>query len=486
MTPEQSLAFQKVFDKRESVFITGPAGTGKTFWIQRVYEECRRRGDGWNIQITAMTGTAAILLNELSAMTFHSWSMIGINELESGESRFRSLTRQHFLLRNPSSSFLKIQSTDILVIDEISMMSPALLTKFDSFIRLVRKNPHKPFGGLQIIFVGDFYQLPPVSSSGSGGDELFVFSCDAWRQLIRRRNQCIVFQKNYRQEGDELFTWILNQIRCGILTSETQEILRNKLRSAEEDSLRITRDTGIIPTKLYPTRALVEIVNREEMEKLDPETERVFRVSKLEIIPPELDIEEDFHRLWTPEMIAEKEYELDNSGRYHPELRLRIGSQVMCTANLDVSGGIVNGTRGIVMDIGGGGVNVRLLSGKVYRFTGHQFVVIPLGNRGGQGVFRVQIPLVPAWGITIHKSQGQSIDCAEMDIGKRIFETGQGYVALSRVRSLDGLILRDFHSRSIRVAPEVNDFAEAIGDNVVRQYIRNKNRLLIWGWCQSK
>jgi ATP-dependent DNA helicase PIF1 len=483
MTPEQALAFRKVFDRRESLLITGPAGTGKTYWIQRVYEECRRRGHRWNLQITAMTGTAAILLSEFSAMTFHSWSMIGVNNSESGEARYHFLTRQHFLLRNPSSTFEKIQSIDILIIDEISMMSPELLTKFDLLMRHIRGRIDVPFGGLQIIFVGDFFQLPPVARSGGGdGGDVgrFVFSCDSWRQLIRKRNQCIVFQKNYRQEGDELFTWILNQIRCGILTSETREILTDKLRSSHEDSERITRETGIVPTKLYSTRALVEAVNHDEMEKLDPASERVFIATMYETFNREED-SIAFRREWTPEMIASKREEMDSSGRYHPELHLRIGSQVMCTANVNVAGGIANGTRGVVIEFPpGGGVRVRLLSGVEHHFTAHSFVLIPWNSSVPQGVFISQIPLVPAWAITIHKSQGQTIDFAEVDIGRRIFESGQAYVALSRVRSFSGLILRNFAVGSIRVSPEVIDFAEAIGDNVVSSYIRNRFRFLMW------
>jgi ATP-dependent DNA helicase PIF1 len=504
MSPEQSLAFRKVIEKRESLFITGSAGTGKTFWIQQIYQECKKRKI--EISVTALTGTAAMILSDLhlEASTFHSWCSIGIDDTESPEERLHylrsRLKRSHHLAeRNTIQTIIRrILSTEILIIDEVSMMSPKLLEKFNTMMKLIRTDyRHLPFGGLQIIFVGDFYQLPPVDSRAeSGSDPQFIFQSSAWHQIIRRKNQCIVFHTNYRQSGDTLFTWILQQIRCGILNNEARDILLDKRKSAEEDFQKIFRETRIVPTKLYPRYKEVNEINYQELMKLDVSTHRSYYSSRVLNFHSEKDAEE-FHSVWSPEMIATFIEMKDTTGKYLDNLQLRIGCQVMCTHNLDIGAGIMNGTRGIVIGLGDEAIRVRFVSGREHLFLRHLFPIIewssssseekekeietePFHLQTGQGLWISQFPLIHAWAMTIHKSQGQSIDFAEVDIGRRIFQPGQAYVALSRIRSLDGLILRGFSESSIRVNPDVMDFADAIGDNIVQKYYQHKKKLLYW------
>ena len=150
--------------------------------------------------------------------------------------------------------------------------------------------------------------------------------------------------------------------------------------------------------------------------------------------------------------------ESDKSGQYHPILQLRIGAQVMITANLDVTKGIVNGTRGVIEELKPQQATLRLCSGK--RLIVKAKVFETIHTRIG----RRQLPIVPAWAVTIHKSQGQTLDCAEIDLGDRIFTDGQAYVALSRVKSLDGLFLRSFKRSAIRASPSVLSFGAMVGD----------------------
>jgi ATP-dependent DNA helicase PIF1 len=175
-----------------------------------------------------------------------------------------------------------------------------------------------------------------------------------------------------------------------------------------------------------------------------------------------LDPDEDDDPFVNPSRITEKTAveEADKTGQYDPELRLRLGAQVMITANLDLAKGIVNGTRGVIEEITKDSAVVRLRNGK--RITVKPRVFETAHSRIG----RQQLPLVPAWAVTIHKSQGQTLDCAEIDLGERVFADGQAYVALSRVKSLDGLFLRTFRRTAIRAAPAVTAFASAVGDRL--------------------
>jgi len=215
------------------------------------------------------------------------------------------------------------------------------------------------------------------------------------------------------------------------------------------------------PTTMRKRVMVVRNNNRVEDECGGPET-----IALWEEISGEprdyLDPDEDDDPFVNPSRITEKTAveEADKTGQYDPELRLRLGAQVMITANLDLAKGIVNGTRGVIEEITKDSAVVRLRNGK--RITVKPRVFETAHSRIG----RQQLPLVPAWAVTIHKSQGQTLDCAEIDLGERVFADGQAYVALSRVKSLDGLFLRTFRRTAIRAAPAVTAFASAVGDRL--------------------
>ena len=402
----------------------------------------------------------------------------------------------------------------MLIVDEVSMMSPRLSIDLDIIARHVRGSQRgykerqtHPFGGIQIVFVGDFFQLPPVVPRGA--EKTFLFETTPsertrgylppFSRIIRSKKQVVVLRKNFRQADDAPYLAMLDRARYGSITDEDAAMLSKRMISNLVRLGENPRDMAVKPTWLLPTRRQVEDVNRREMVKLDagseiaytPKTmrkrivvissgtrggggegdegepsgpETIVTWDELDGEPRDyLDPEEDDDPFVNPGRVTEKTAveEADKTGQYDPELRLRIGAQVMITANLDLTKGIVNGTRGVVESLTDDSASVRLRSGK--RIVVKARVFETAHTRIG----RRQLPLIPAWAVTIHKSQGQTLDCAEIDLGERVFADGQAYVALSRVKSLDGLFLRTFRRTAIRASPVVSAFAAAVGDRLL-------------------
>lgn len=475
LSPDQDRALQMVKDGN-SVLITGPGGTGKTFLIRQIVKELGSQSK--IVGVTALTGTAASLMVDIGARTLHSWAGIGTREMTIDQ-RIRRIIRKKEVLH-------RWIDTNTLIIDEVSMLTPKMMVELDIIGRRIRDRSlaienarRRPFGGIQMVFVGDFFQLPPIVPWGS--KKTFIFETlpeerekgivPPFASVIRSRKQVIVLRKNYRQTADPLFQEILDELRYGLVSGKAISALKERVRDAPT--------SGIRPTRILPTRAQVDAINREEMEHLDSETEIVFKASVMEketvFTPDGEDLDpipvwrvlnrpprdtlddDDLTCNITEERAIE---EGDQSGRYNPELRLRIGAQVMITANLDIKKGIANGTRGMITEIHPESVKILLKDGSPYKVPMYVF------ETSHPKIGRRQIPLMLAWAITIHKSQGQTIDFAEIDLGSRIFANGQAYVALSRVRTLDGLFIRSLTRGAFRVSPEVVTFARAIGDTL--------------------
>jgi ATP-dependent DNA helicase PIF1 len=478
----------------QSVLITGPGGVGKTVLIRQIYEKAVREYSKV-VAVTALTGAAACLMTDTGARTLHSWGGILIRDDLSAEEKAKKIIRY-----NPEA-MRRWMRTDILVIDEVSMMSPALAREMDVIAREIRgyagrtaPERAKPFGGLQIVFVGDFFQLPPVLPRGA--TKTFVFEVTdeehargkehlpPFAQVIRKRSQVVVLRKNFRQEGDHRFQKLLGRARYGKLTEDDIALLETRVRPPPK--------TGVIPTRIFPTRLQVEEMNEVQMKLLDKSTEQIFEARTMERhfqkmyvtnpetgrattrkvpewrpLPRPLRVKiapEDNNPEENPGGFTEQAAvdELDKGGRYDPKLTLRLGAQVMITSNLDVKQGIVNGTRGVVREL-----NKTLRTVKLELLDGRMYDVTPIVFESGYArLGREQFPLILAWAITTHKSQGLTLDSAEIDLGMRIFAEGQAYVALSRVRSLEGLYLRAFSPRSVRASPIVVEFGKSVGDVV--------------------
>jgi len=414
-TSEQQFVFNK-YKQGENIFITGPGGVGKSELIKFIYEDAKACGK--NIVVTATTGCAAIRLN-CNARTIHSWAGIGLGNKTASE-----FVRKF----NP---FIKglWRNIDILVIDEVSMLSMKLFQLLNNIAKKVRNNP-SPYGGIQVIFSGDFYQLPPVGDKDVES-QCFCFESPEWNTVFPCQTELTrIFRQN------DVYAKILNQIRQGIIKKSADRILRERVG--------LTADSLIIPTKLYPTKLKVDIINRENMERLSGE-ERVFKITHVGPSSKE----------------AEMECEMIKKGLLcDHEIILKEGAQVMCIINIQNEKvlELCNGSQGIVTSFTPDGYPVVQFQNGIHR------PMLPhiWESEKIVGVGISQLPLILAWAISIHKSQGSTLDMAEVDIGSGIFECGQSYVALSRVKSLEGLYLSSYDPSKIKINQKVKKYYDSI------------------------
>lgn len=444
LSVEQEYAFE-CFKKGKNLFITGPGGTGKTKLIDTLVKYCTTNGK--NVQVCAMTGCAALLL-QCGAQTLHSWS--GIKLAKGDNSKTVAAVSKSKRLK---AKWRKVQ---VLIVDEVSMMSLKIFDLIEEIGRVCRLSD-LPFGGIQVVFTGDFYQLPPVGTLDDPTTDMFCFESVKWNQVFSKQNQ--IQLKTIFRQTDPKYKEILLQVRNATLTEENIKILQDQVKR-EIDSEKYN---GCMPTKLFPTRVKTDFLNNTMFAKL-PDPEVVFICDKKTecktILETGKAITSEKLTIGSKLTTQEIEYELQtllSTSSYQETLALKKGAVVMCTTNLDMDNGICNGSQGIVTNI------ISTSTGPLpeVRFSNGFTRVIPIKYRQSDEYPTLaigQIPLCLAWALTIHKIQGATLKMAEIDVGNTIFEYGQTYVALSRVQSLDGLYLSAFHSHRIKANPRVIDF----------------------------
>lgn len=383
---EQQRAFD-TYISGQNLFLTGPGGTGKSKWIQTVFSHCSKK-----IQVCAMTGCAALLL-ECNAKTVHSWAGIGLGDASKAISN--KFARDRW------------RSTDVLIIDEISMMSDTLFELLDTVGKTIRKST-KPFGGIQLLFCGDFYQLPPI-------DAKFCFEHVRWNSTFPTTIQLTVL---FRQKN-ETYQSILGEIRGGTLSTQNHQLLKD----------RIVPGNGC--TRLVPTRAKADKINATEYGSLDTE-EHVYTM-----------------KTTSSKNTMEVDY-LKKNVRCDEKIKLKIGTKVMCIVNIDDQ--LCNGSQGVIIGFG---------EFPIIQFK-HGSVQMRPHCWTSDTASISQLPLIYAWAITIHKAQGMTLQEAEIDLGNDVFECGQTYVALSRVVDLSGLYLSGFNIHKIKLHPKVVEFYKSI------------------------
>ncbi|MFA6171018.1 MAG: PIF1 family DEAD/DEAH box helicase [Patescibacteria group bacterium] len=396
MTQSQAL---KILKSGENVFLTGSAGTGKTFLINKfigwLKDEKTKAG------ITASTGIAA---THIGGRTIHSWAGIGIEKKLSQKKISK-------ILRNKKTR-QRIEEAQVLIIDEISMLDADRLNLADEICKAV-KNPFLPFGGIQIVMSGDFFQLPPVDK-----DAKFAYESSAWKEAKAR---VCYLDEQFRQD-DSAFTGILNRIRNNEAGADEMSMLKKRLYKPINGLAK--------PTKLYTHNADVDAINSYELSRVAGE-ELAYKMT--ERGPREL-INFLKKACLAPE-----------------ELKLKTGAMVMFVKN-NFDAGYVNGTLGVIIGFNEDNYPiVKTRSDKEIVAVSSSWEI-----EEDETVLAAisQIPLRLAWAITVHKSQGMSLDAAEIDLS-RSFEYGMGYVALSRVRTLAGMRLMGINKEALRVDPEV-------------------------------
>ena len=447
---EQQIAFNR-FKSGENLFITGPGGTGKTYLIKEIVKNIKDRELPY--QVCAMTGCAAVLLG-FGAKTLHSWVGMG---LANGH---KDAIMQKIVYNKKTKNGLK--KVRILIVDEVSMLSKKIFDALNLALQKVRKCS-APFGGVQLIFTGDFFQLPPVEKEE---ECQFCFESPDWLHTFLLRNH-IELKHIFRQEDGE-YKRILNQVRWGELDEESIRVLQGCLRKEVVGE--------VIPTKLFATRAKTDFVNSRMYEKLEGE-EHIFQIQTKYDLTTYVESGkliglqdlEKCKSLEPPEKVREAET-LANSNHRQTEVRLKIGARVMCLHNLSIEDGICNGSQGIVMGFSEkNGMPIVVFS------NGQKQLIDRVWSQSEEypSIGVGQLPLCLAWALTIHKIQGATLTLAEMDLGNSVFEFGQTYVALSRIRNLEGLYLSAFQPKRIKANPLVKDFYRNIPELLDEVVIEN-------------
>ena len=436
LSPEQELALQK-YKEGKNIFLTGPGGSGKTELIRRMVKNSQEQNK--RIQVCALTGCAAILL-QCKAKTIHSFAGIGLANGTVDEV-IRKVISNKYKTKNWTG-------IDILIIDEVSMMSSKLFDILDHIGRRTRKRLDKPFGGIQVVFSGDFYQLPPVGTYGQADTSAFCFESENWANTF---DVNILLKTIFRQRDPD-YTTILNQVRVGKLYKSSYEKLQQHINKPFPVSTTSTQTFK--PTILMPRRKDAELINAQELNKLTGES-KTYRISQTIVVPQGI-TQAATTQVNFSEDQKESEYNfLSSNIMADKEILLKVGAQVMCIANIDMESSeqVVNGSQGVVVGFIGELPLVQFNNGPRRTVGYHVWASEAIPTLGVK-----QMPLIYAWAITIHKAQGVSLDMAQIDAGSNIFECGQTYVALSRVKRLEGLYLTDLNPQRIKVNKKVQDY----------------------------
>jgi len=428
-----------------STFFSGPAGSGKSHVVSSIMtlneeaQVCDRR----NIVLTATTGIASCAIG---GCTIHSFAGVGLAKGRAEE----------IVGRASSNRFTKKrwQDCDVLLIDEISMMAASFMEILDHVGRRTRRN-NRPFGGIQLVLCGDFFQLPPVDLSSG-----FAFQAKIWGEAIK---VSVLLVEVFRQGGDGVLLDILNEARVGELSDKSIGLLRLHC-AGSRDKMRGQKDqdgdgANIKPTLLESRNTNVDSANKREMGKL-PGKAVLYRALDNAITP-------------------QHQGQLERNSPAATELTLKIGAQVILLKNVDPSFGLVNGARGVIVDFRDVPQSERSEIPRQFRemkMPYVQFKNVRVGGDGGDGELklilphewtttvghevvssRFQVPLKAAWSLSVHKSQGMTIPHLAVNLAG-IFEFGQAYVALSRATMLDQMILLAFDPKAFKAHPKVKQF----------------------------
>lgn len=457
---EDQLKALELILRGENVFITGGGGTGKSFLLNCIVNAmrkiCATQKIPLQLAVTAMTGAAAANLNDnftnknCKACTIHSWMGVGVFS--------NSPIAEAKIVQKRPEVLERWKQTNTLIIDEISMMSPELFEKIDALAKILREST-RPFGAMQLILCGDFFQLPPIIKDSEVSmaykKKSYCFETESWSDSIPDEN-VVVLRTIYRQ-NDEAFRKILGEIREGVVSDESIKILMSRLNTQTNNTDE--EKQGLTSTFITPRKNTVLEQNEKILHSIQAEPRKfVWEISKH---PKTIDsriTEPAINRLKKHIPVAEV-------------ITLKVGCPVMLLCNIRVDSGLVNGAQGVITGFTGGLPVVKFANGKkvvISRFAWWEDCSGRTkkfnANRDDKkenrppSVCISQIPLTVAAALTIHKVQGLGIDNVRLNLSAEIFAPGQAYVALSRCTSLEGLCLTEFDPRTIQVDSKVVEF----------------------------
>ena len=398
LNEEQNNALKCVMDGH-SILLTGSAGTGKSYTIKYIIEYLNNANKKY--AITASTGTAAVIIG---GQTLHSFLGLGL-----GTGSVKEILNN--ILKN-KKKYESILNLDVLIIDEISMIDKELFEKISIILSIIKSND-KFFGNIQLILVGDFCQLAPVKGK-------YCFLADIWNKM---NIKIVLLEKLIRHNEDLLFQQMLKILRKGKCTDNIIKVL-NKLKDTKFEN-------GIIPTKLYPINVNVDKINNIEIEKLKAEG--------------------NISKTYKAVTSCDKEKEGDKF-----TIELTLNAQIIVIRNINVEDSLVNGTRGIIKHLGEDFVIINDVKGNIHKikyFTDTFNNVI-----SSKSSYIIHMPIRICYALSIHKSQGMTIDALELDLGSNIFTCGQSYTALSRAKKLSSIKIIDIDKDSFRTNIDVKKF----------------------------
>lgn len=464
----------QLIDSGRNVFITGGAGTGKSYMLQQIKKHYP------TMVLTSTTGVSAININ---GQTIHSWAGVGICK-HSIESVANSIVKN-------SVKYKQLALCKMLAIDEISMLKSETMEYIDKVLKIVRNN-NAPFGGIQTILIGDFFQLPPVVKDNEHPnrklqDSDYCFNCKTWKDL----DLVPVVLKEVKRQTDKDFVRVLNNLREGKTELDDLKVIWNREQEVRE-FLHSDEANDIL--KLFSTNDSADNYNLQRLAQLEyPETSLIAEDgikwyddndNCVEI--DHIDRESDEWKKFDTDCKAPLKLQLKC------DLKLKTGCRVMLLKNLDIANGLANGSCGTVVNIKPNVVEVLFDTNKqivpIQRVDFEMPVntkskTIQITNEDGyttkiiatkKKIVRNQYPLRLAYGITIHKSQGMTFDKLIVDCG-RVFADGQAYVALSRTRSLQGLYPINFDHTTVTVSKAVVEFYKQLDDISVVNNLADMN-----------
>jgi len=392
---QKQLDALEIVKTRNNLFLTGSAGTGKSFTLKAIINYLNDNKIYFGV--TALTGCAAVLIN---GQTIHSFLYLGIS---------RNLDDIYNNICKFKNNLIKIRNLQTLIIDEISMMDEELFILINQLLIKI-KNNQKPFGGIQMILVGDFYQLPPIN-----GD--YCFNCKLWEDLNLKS---IILTELIRQKDDNKLQLILEEIRNGKPTDETIQILKSLKNTVFENK-------DIKPTRLYPININVDKINNNEFLSL---------------------VKKNNGKIIEYKAFGTKGEKLDNY-----DVRLTIGAQIMVIRNISIDNKLYNGTRGVIIELDEKTVTIKDINNNTHLIEYYKDT-----NQNDKNKYISFMPLKLAYAISIHKSQGASIDYLEIDLGEDIFIAGQLYTALSRSTNINNIRIINISKNSFMQNQKVKKF----------------------------